>query len=272
MTLTPIANDDGNFNDDSGNRSQLEPVEQPPRGEPRRKRNRNNHTLLSVTAPNAWEISGTWTPETVRDAQLKDPDIGPAVIWTSQGQRPPWCEVNRASPMLRSLWQQFNSLSIRDGILYRSFYDPRGNVQSYQLVLPKCLKAPFLELVHADVAGHLKFAKCVPHIARRAWWLYWKRDTRTFIKCCAKCEAFYRGKPPRQASLHPLPVGGPGEVYGIDLTGPHPASNGFKYLFTAVDLFTKFAVCVPMRNKEASTVAKCMVEHIFCNGHCHTRS
>ena len=42
-------------------------------------------------------------------------------------------------------------------------------------------EAPFLELIHSDVAGHLKFAKCVPHIMQRAWWLFWKRDLNLFI-------------------------------------------------------------------------------------------
>ena len=40
-------------------------------------------------------------------------------------------------------------------------------VQWYQLVLPCEMKVTFLELIHADAAGHLKFAKCVPHVIRR---------------------------------------------------------------------------------------------------------
>jgi len=130
--------------------------------------------------------------------------------------------------MLRSLWQQFDALIVKDGVLYRTFYNSSGLVTHLQLILPAELKVAFLELIHADAAGHLKFAKCIPHVSQRAWWLSWKRDLKLFLKCCPKCEAFHRGVPPRQANLHPMLVGGPGERWAIDLTGPHPAVNGYK--------------------------------------------
>ena len=128
------------------------------------------------------------------------------------------------------------------------------------------MKVPFFELIHNDAAGHLKFAKCVPHVMRRSWWLNWKTDLKLFIKCCPKCESFHRGQPPRQANLHPMLVGAPGERWHIDLCGPFSPSNGYKYLFTAICAFSKFGVCVPIRNKEAQTVAKAIVDHIFWLG------
>jgi len=65
-------------------------------------------------------------------------------------------------------------------------------------------------------------------------------------------------------------VGGPGKRWAIDLTGRHPAAYGYKYMMTAVCCFSKFGVCVPIRNKEASTVAKSTVDHVFLQwGMCH---
>jgi transposase InsO family protein len=58
-------------------------------------------------------------------------------------------------------------------------------------------------------------------------------------------------------------LGGPAERWCIDLTGPHPTSDGYRYLFTAIDSFTQYVVAVPIRNKEAHTVAKALVEHVF---------
>jgi hypothetical protein len=68
------------------------------------------------------------------------------------------------------LWQQYESLIVRDNVLYRIFHNFDGSVAYYQLVLPSNLKVAFLEMVHADAAGHLKFAKCIYHVQRRAWW------------------------------------------------------------------------------------------------------
>jgi len=98
---------------------------------------------------------------------------------------------------------------------------------------------------------------------RRAWWLNWRRDLNLFIRCCDKCEAHHRGPPPRQAHLKSTYVGAPGERWGLDLTGPHPMSNGYKYMFTAICQFSKFGVAVPIRNKEASTVAKALIDNVF---------
>ena len=236
----------------------------------KRKRKSRFAAALGNTAPTAWQSVAGWTAAELREKQMNDSDIGPALMWAETAVRPAWPVVQGKSPMLRSLWQQFDSLVVREGVLYRSFYNPSGLVSHLQLVLPAELKVPFLELIHADAAGHLKFAKCIPHVSRRAWWLTWRRDLKLFILCCPKCEAFCRGKPPRQATLNPMLVGGPGERFAIDLTGPHPSANGYKYMMTAICCFSKFGVCVPIRDKEASTVAKAIVDHVFLKwGMCH---
>lgn len=240
------------------------PEEIKTRHKKRRRRRLATVPSLQSTAPRACDAGvGDWSPEMIRDMQLDDPDVGPALQWVELCQRPAWEDVQSSSPMLRALWQQYASLSIRNGVLYRTFYDSKGLIQFYQLVIPYKMRIPFLELIHNDTAGHLKYAKCIQHITRRAWWLYWKRDLTTFIKCCGKCEAFHRGQPPRQGRLKPMIVGAPGERFAIDLCGPYPSSNGYKYIFTALCVYSKYGICVPIRNKEATTVAKALVEHVF---------
>jgi len=91
----------------------------------------------------------------------------------------------------------------------------------------------------------------------------WRRDLKLFIECCSVCSSYHRGPAPKQGQLQPMVLGGVAERWAIDLTGIHPNSDGYKYLFTAIDPFSKFAIVVPIRNKEASTVAKVMVDHIF---------
>ena len=60
------------------------------------------------------------------------------------------------------------------------------------------------------------------------------------------------------------PVGEPWERLAIDITGPHPRSrNGFTYILTGIDLFTKWAFAFPVRNHEAVTVAHVLVDRVF---------
>ena len=220
--------------------------------------------LLERTASTAWEEGADqWTAENLCVTQHADPDIGPAIGWVQSGSRPSWEAVTDTSPMLKALWRQFDSLRIQNGLLYREFVDNKGLVVCLQLILPSKLKSPFLDLIHGDLAGHFKTAKCVPHVMQRAWWLHWRRDLDLYIRCCDKCQSYHRGQPPKQAHLKHLNVNEPCRRWGIDLTGPFPSSNGFQYMFTAIDLFSRFGVCTPIRNKEAPTVAKAIFNEIF---------
>ena len=55
------------------------------------------------------------------------------------------------------------------------------------------------------------------------------------------------------------------EKLSIDLAGPHPRSKkGNVYILTVVCPFSKWCECIPLRNKEAVTVARALVEQVFC--------
>ena len=230
----------------------------------RTRRKKNTGGLLGRTAPAATAAGcNDWSPTLIREHQENDPDISEAITWVENGQRPPWQAVLAKSPMLRSLWRQFDSLVLRDAVLCRIFHSNNGTAKYYQTVMPRTLRLALLELIHADAAAHLKLATSLAHLQRRAWWLEWRRDMAIFIQNCGKCEAYHRGPPPKQAFLRPMPMGAPSQRWSIDLVGPFAMSNGYKFVFTAIDVFTKFVVAVPIRNKEAQTVAKVIVERIF---------
>jgi len=64
--------------------------------------------------------------------------------------------------------------------------------------------------------------------------------------------------------LQPVLPGAPYERWYIDLTGPHPKSDrGNIWILTCLDGWTKWAKAFPLRNKEAETVAKVLVEQVF---------
>ena len=75
--------------------------------------------------------------------------------------------------------------------------------------------------------------------------------------------SLYAEKVPKQAYLNPQVQGAPCERWSIDLCWEFPSSNGYKLIFTAICPFSKFAVVAPIRNKEAATVARIIVENII---------
>ncbi|WP_369074447.1 DDE-type integrase/transposase/recombinase, partial [Nocardioides malaquae] len=51
---------------------------------------------------------------------------------------------------------------------------------------------------------------------------------------------------------------------GIDLLKMPTSHQGSNYVLTAVDYLSKYTVLVPLQNKAADTVAKALVNNIFC--------
>ena len=195
--------------------------------------------------------------------QRKDPDIGSAVAWVTASQRPPWEQVRPCGPALCALWRQFESLVFRDGVFCRLFYMTDGTIEFFQCILSASLRFSFLELIHGNAAGHLKFAKSSQHLIRRAWWYSWRTDLKIFIDCCEKCAAFHRGPAPRQTSFHPMKLGAPNQRLVINLCGPFSPSNQYRFIFTVIDPYTKFVIAVGIRNKKTLTIAKVLVKHVF---------
>jgi transposase InsO family protein len=228
--------------------------------------------LLVRTAPelDITEISN-WSTDYLKQQQHTDPEISLAISWIVAKRRPEWDETKAFSPSLRSLWQQFDSLFIVNEMLYRRFYTNDGIHSHFQFVLPASLKKEFLSLTHADAAGHLKLQKTLEHIQRRAWWYAWKRDAKVFISACRQCAIRHSGKTPRNAGMKALEVGAPCQRWAIDLCGPFRTSDGYKYLFTAIDAYSKYVILQPIRNKEAETVAQAILDRIFYRwGACET--
>jgi len=102
-------------------------------------------------------------------------------------------------------------------------------------------------------------------LSRRTWWPGWRADLRRYFGRCFQCSRYYRGTLPWQGLLQPSRVGVVFERLSIDLTGPHPRSKkGHVYIITVVCPISKRCECIPLRNKEAVTVAHALVEQVFC--------
>ena len=85
-----------------------------------------------------------------------------------------------------------------------------------------------------------------------------------FCRRCIQCNRYRPGSVARQGELQQATAGGPFTKIHVDLTGPHVHSkNGFVYLLTAIDDFTKYLICVPIRDKSALSVVKALVKHVY---------
>jgi len=206
-------------------------------------------------------------PAELAEMQGDDPDVGPIVkLRLEYNDQPPFETVRDQSTTTKIYWSQWPRLVVREGVVYRTVFDRRGKPEGLQLLVPTCLRSELIEFVHCGLTGsHVGFAKTVHHLLRRGWWRGCRGDVRRQLRRCSRCSRYHRGTLPRQGPLQPTRVGAVFERLSIDLTGPHPRSRrGHIYILTVVCPFSKFCECIPLRNKEAVTVARALVEEVFC--------
>ena len=141
---------------------------------------------------------------------------------------------------------------------------PKGEGDYLQLLLPRADVSETIRLCHGGVVGHFAEQKTLDQVGRRFYWKHWQQDVTRFCRQCPQCCRYHRGKLKRRGPLQPVIPGAPFERWYIDLTGPHPkSSNGYIWILTCMDSFTKWAEAFPLRSKEAEPIAKILVEQVF---------
>ena len=195
--------------------------------------------------------------------QASDPEIGRFVeLICSRDNCPSVSELQRESEITKMLCGQWFRFTVRDNVVYRILFGKNGETD----MTPECLKNDILRASHEGMSGgHFGIKRTCDQLQRRAFWFGWRRSVERFFRECTNCNCYHRGRLPRKSPLQPIATGAPFERLSIDLTGPHkPTRRGSVYILTCVEPFTKWAESFPLRNKESATVAKVLVEKVFC--------
>jgi hypothetical protein len=160
--------------------------------------------------------------EFLAEQQRVDPDISKIIDLMERDTAPPtWDEVASQSERAKSLWRQWQRLTLKEGVLVRRFEEANGRSNFWQVVIPRQLRAKFLSAVHAGVAGgHFGRHRTELAVKARAYWPGWAGDVRRALRTCEACTKYMRSKPPRQVTLKPILCCEPWEILSLDITGP----------------------------------------------------
>ena len=199
-----------------------------------------------------------WTHTDLLEAQLQDPEIGPVVKWKNEGTRSPWPTVAPYSEDTKVYWSQWDSLCLKEDVLYRIWENPAGNRQILQLLLPKKLRPQVLHALHnTETGGHFGIHKTLGRVRERFYWCQCRRDTEAWCRSCDLCAS--RKGPPKKirAPMAQYNVASPMERLAVDVMGPLPVTeSGNRYLLIAMDYFSKWPEAYALPNQEATTVAE----------------
>ena len=221
-----------------------------------------------LVAPITVEEVNDWCGDTLKIRQAEDPEVAEFcdLLTRFPDRKPSWSEMDGYSEFSKILWSMWSEFRIKGDVLYRESINPETQDKELRLVVPWSMRTELIRLVHEGMTGgHAGVAKTKDQVRRRAYWPGWTKAVELYILACHPCARFRNRKAPRQGKLQPMVASRPFETLSIDVTGPHPRSaNGYIFILTIVDHFSKFAFAYPMRNQEASTVAKILVEQVIC--------
>ena len=196
--------------------------------------------------------------------QLDDDQIQPVYLAVQNGHQPPLDVTKSWSRESRLLLQQWESLRIKNGILWRRRLG--GNESDLQLVLPTEFQADVLRSLHEGAtSAHLGEEKMLQQLKERFYWPGCTDAVKDYCATCAICCTRKSAAPKRKAGLQTIQAGYPLQIVCVDIMGPLPETDqGSKYVLVAVDYFTRWVEAYGIPNQEAMTVARKLVDEMFC--------
>ena len=197
--------------------------------------------------------------------QSDDPDLAPIISALAKGERPPHSEVVALSPAVRYYWSIWNSLSLRNGCLYRTFYRKDATGCHLQFIVPKVLRTEIFSQMHNSlISGHLGRKKTLGKLLQRFFWFNVREDVHMWIVKYDICASI---KPPvrkPRAPLGKMPVGAPLDRISTDFLGPLPLTpRGNRYILLATDHFTKWVEIMAVPDQTAATCANKLLNEVI---------
>lgn len=141
------------------------------------------------------------------------------------------------------------------------------NIEILLYEKPKIIKDPrmaaeILKKTHnSPTGGHLGQTKMYIKLRKEFYWKKFKESIQNFVNNCKHCKMNKHQKPTHEKFIKTTTPCKPFEIISVDTIGPFLKTNyNNRYAVTIQCDFTKYVTVIPIINKEASTVAKAVVE------------
>ena len=207
-----------------------------------------------------------WTNGAKSEWQRQDPDTLPVMNWKESGHKPEKSEILSYSAATKTLWAQYDSLELIEGVLYRRFEKVGSDQYLLQYVCPLSQRRTLLKYIHGNknIGAHQGQYRISALIQERLYWPRWRKDVHNWIRKCDVCARSKRNYDGARARLKQQINGSVLERLGMDIVGPFETTpRGNTYLLTVIDYFTKWADAYPIPDHTAPTVATVLVEKFF---------
>ena len=111
------------------------------------------------------------TQENIRLQQENDAVIKHLLKWKRDNDKPAWSTVAPHCRELKAYWHEWDTIVIKDNILYKKRLRDVGNDAEYLILVPKVLRKEVFRQLHEYItAGHLGRRKTYDKIKKRFYW------------------------------------------------------------------------------------------------------
>ncbi|GBN48060.1 Transposon Ty3-G Gag-Pol polyprotein, partial [Araneus ventricosus] len=168
-----------------------------------------------------------WSSCEIQKAQLEDPAIKTILEKKlMSADRPSWQEIAPESPATKRYWALWDSLHLKDGVLYRRWESDDGRCCQWQLILPKSRIPEVLRETHDSTSGgHFGVMKTLSKTRERFYWDRLRADVENWCRECHACGARKGPKTRTKGHLQRYNVGAPFERMALDILGPFPVTT-----------------------------------------------
>ena len=210
------------------------------------------------------------TPDSICACQEQDKQFHPIIEYLYSGTLPKSQKKARLVLLQQTDYALFNNMLFHSRVAKAK----RTKVWSnYQLVLPDSLVLTVLKLFHDSTLGaHGGIQDTIDRVREHYFFPRLATVVSDYVKSCHDCQARKITKVHRQNTIVAYPTpSAPFAVWEVDLYGPIPiTAKGSTYIFTALDMFSRFLYAVPIPRKDAITVAEALFSLFTTFGVCDT--
>ena len=204
-----------------------------------------------------------FTRENIKHFQRRDETLLPIILYLENGTLP------KLQKEARSLLLKVSDYSLIDDLLFHSRIAKSKRTQrmgQFQLVIPKQLIPKIIETFHqTPLAGHMGIQQTVDNISEHFYFQNLPSTVGNYVRSCHECQERKMTKAHTKSEILSYRTPSePFQTWQVDLFGPFPITQmGNTYVFTAIDMFTKFLFTVSMPNSDSITVSHALFK-LFC--------
>ena len=141
--------------------------------------------IASISSPT---VSGGYSSDELQQMQLDDKYLEGLLQAKESSQKPSQDYSRSQSLQYRRLYQQWDQLVVREGVLWRYYAQPDEKMSWLQLIVPKSLRSDIVKEAHQGISGgHLGQEKTLNQIKQQFYWPGYFNDVRNWCASCRSC-------------------------------------------------------------------------------------